>query len=334
MKILVTGAAGFIGFHITRALLAKGHAVLGFDNLNNYYDPTLKQARLDQLADESHFSFVKEDIADTQAVDSIVCAGGFDRVIHMAAQAGVRYSIENPSAYVQSNLVGFGNLLEACRKAEIAHLIYASSSSVYGANTRIPFSEHDGANHPVSFYAATKRSNELMAHSYSSLYSLPTTGLRFFTAYGPWCRPDMALFKFTRAILNEEPIKVFNYGDHQRDFTYIDDIVEGVTKVSMSVPVANSKWDPELPDPSTSQVPYRIYNIGNSTSVRLGDFISALERKLGKKAIKLELPLQPGDIPNTWANCADLEQEFDYHPKTSIEEGISNFVDWYMKHYR
>jgi UDP-glucuronate 4-epimerase len=266
MNFLVTGAAGFIGFHTSRALLSEGHTVVGLDNLNEYYDPTLKQSRLDQLQSEDQFSFIKEDIAQGEAVDSIISTGEFDRVIHLAAQAGVRYSIDNPSAYVQSNLVGFGNLLEACRKAEIAHLIYASSSSVYGANTRIPFSEHDNANHPVSFYAATKRSNELMAHSYSSLYGLPTTGLRFFTAYGPWGRPDMALFKFTKAILNDEPIEVFNYGDHQRDFTYIDDIIEGVTKVSMSVPVANSKWDGEIPDPSTSRAPYRIYNIGNTNS--------------------------------------------------------------------
>jgi UDP-glucuronate 4-epimerase len=334
MNFLVTGAAGFIGFHTSRALLSEGHTVVGLDNLNEYYDPTLKQSRLDQLQSEDQFSFIKEDIAQGEAVDSIISTGEFDRVIHLAAQAGVRYSIDNPSAYVQSNLVGFGNLLEACRKAEIAHLIYASSSSVYGANTRIPFSEHDNANHPVSFYAATKRSNELMAHSYSSLYGLPTTGLRFFTAYGPWGRPDMALFKFTKAILNDEPIEVFNYGDHQRDFTYIDDIIEGVTKVSMSVPVANSKWDGEIPDPSTSRAPYRIYNIGNTNSVRLGDFIDALERKLGKKATRQELPLQPGDVPNTWADCVDLEQEFNYRPQTSIEEGISKFVDWYLEHYR
>jgi len=334
MNLLVTGSAGFIGFHTSRQLLEDGHTVFGIDNLNEYYDRALKVARLEQLNGYQAFSFEKMDISDTASVSALITDSGFDRVVHLAAQAGVRYSIENPAAYVQSNLVGFANILEACRQADTPHLVYASSSSVYGANQGIPFSEHEGVNHPLSLYAASKKSNEMMAHSYSSLYQLPSTGLRFFTAYGPWGRPDMALFLFTEAILDDRPIKVFNYGKHQRDFTYIDDIVQGVVKVTEGIPAGNSGWDGEKPDPASSRAPFKIYNIGNNQPVQLEDFISALEEKLGKKAIREELPLQPGDVLDTWADCTDLQRDFDYHPTTSVKEGISKFVDWYMKHYR
>ena len=334
MNILVTGAAGFIGYHTVARLLADGHQVTGFDNLNAYYDPALTQARLAKLSGLDNFHFEKMDLADSAAINGLVADGGFDRVIHLAAQAGVRYSLEAPSVYIQSNLVGFANILEACRQAKTPHLVYASSSSVYGANKGIPFSEHHGVDHPLSLYAASKKSNEMMAHSYSSLYGLPTTGLRFFTAYGPWGRPDMALFLFTEAILNDKPIKVFNYGHHQRDFTYVDDIVEGVVRVAGSIPEGNSDWKGEQPDPASSYAPYRLYNIGNGRPVHLNDFIIELERKLGKKALREELPMQPGDVADTWADCSDLERDFGYRPLTTLEEGISRFVDWYLEHYQ
>ena len=333
MKVLVTGAAGFIGFHTARRFLVAGYQVTGIDNLNDYYDPVLKQARLDRLLSTEGFDFHKLDVSDGDRLSRLVGNGGFDRVIHLAAQAGVRYSIENPLAYVQSNLLGFGNILEACRHAGTPHLVYASSSSVYGANRSIPFSEHAVADHPLSMYAATKRANELMAHSYSSLYALPTTGLRFFTVYGPWGRPDMALFLFTRAMLAGEPIQVFNYGRHQRDFTYIDDIVTGVQKVALGIPAPNPDWDAKNPDPATGPGPCRIYNIGNNKPVELEDFIAALEARLGRKAIREDLPLQDGDVPDTWADCADLERDFAYRPATPVEEGIGKFVDWYLEYY-
>lgn len=334
MKILVTGAAGFIGYHMAARLLDDGHAVTGIDNLNSYYDPSLKSARLDQLAGREGFEFHKMDLADSTSLGALVGDGQFDRVINLAAQAGVRYSIEDPAAYVQSNLVGFANLLEACRQAETAHLIYASSSSVYGTSREIPFSEHRDADHPASLYAASKRANELMAHSYASLYGLPVTGLRFFTVYGPWGRPDMALFLFTRAILAGQPIKVFGYGAHKRDYTFIDDIVEGVVKITKGIAQADANWDAERPDPAMGDAPYRVYNIGNGQPVVLNDFIAALEKKLGKKAIREELPQQPGDVIDTWADCSDLERDFGYRPSTTLEEGISRFVDWYLEFYQ
>ncbi len=333
MKVLVTGAAGFIGFHTARRFLAAGYQVTGIDNLNDYYDPVLKQARLDRLLGTEGFDFHKLDVIDGDRLSRLVGDGGFDRVIHLAAQAGVRYSIENPLAYVQSNLLGFGNILEACRHAGTPHLVYASSSSVYGANRSIPFSEHDVADHPLSLYAATKRVNELMAYSYSNLYGLPTTGLRFFTVYGPWGRPDMALFLFTRAMLAGEPIQVFNYGRHRRDFSYIDDVVTGVQIVAQGIPQPNPDWDAENPDPAIGPGPCRIYNIGNNNPVELEDFIAALETRLGKKAIRENLPLQVGDVPDTWADCADLERDFAYRPATPVEEGIGKFVDWYLEYY-
>lgn len=331
MNVLVTGAAGFIGYHTAARLLAEGHRVTGVDNLNEYYDPGLKRARLARLEPEPGFKFELLDVAQGDHFAELVASGGFDRVIHMAAQAGVRYSLEHPGAYVHSNLVGFGQVLEACRQAATPHLVYASTSSVYGASRAIPFSEHETAGHPVSLYAATKRANELMAHSYSSLYGLPTTGLRFFTVYGPWGRPDMALFLFTRAILAGEPIQVFNYGRHQRDFTYIDDIVEGVVRVSAGVPGPDPGWQAESPDPAASSAPFRLYNIGHGQPVELEDFIAALEHRLGRKALREELPMQPGDVPDTWADCADLEKDFGYRPQTSVQEGIDRFVDWYLE---
>lgn len=333
MKILVTGAAGFIGFHTAKQLLEDGYTVIGIDNLNDYYDPKLKVARLEILKNYPAFEFTRMDIKDQAVVDQLFKIHDFDRVIHLAAQAGVRYSMENPMAYVESNLVGFANILDACRHAETPHFVYASSSSVYGLNTRMPFSEHAIADHQVSLYGATKRANELMAHSYSSLYGVPTTGLRFFTAYGPWGRPDMALFLFTKAILAGEPIKVFNYGKHNRDFTYIDDIVEGVLNIARNIPDGNPDWDSASPDPGSSPAPFRVYNIGNGNSVKLDDYIAAIESALGKKAIREELPLQPGDVPDTWADCSDLERDFGYKPSTPVEEGINRFIAWYRKYY-
>ena len=334
MKVLVTGAAGFIGFHTAKQLLEDGHQVIGIDNLNDYYDPRLKTARLDILKGYPAFEFKRMDITDKAEIDQLFQTRGFDRVIHLAAQAGVRYSIENPMAYVETNLVGFANILDACRHAKTPHLIYASSSSVYGLNTRVPFSEHAIADHQVSLYGATKRANELMAHSYSHLYGVPTTGLRFFTVYGPWGRPDMALFLFTRAIMAGEPIKVFNYGKHNRDFTYIDDIVEGVLNIARKIPDGNPDWDAANPDPGSSPAPFRVYNIGNGNPVKLDDYIAAIENALGKKAIREELPLQPGDVPDTWADCSGLERDFGYKPSTPVEEGINRFIAWYRKYYK
>jgi UDP-glucuronate 4-epimerase len=333
MRYLVTGAAGFIGFHTAQRLLKQGHAVTGIDNLNDYYDPNLKAARLAILEQHDQFRFHRLDVADTTGINQFFSDHIFDRVIHLAAQAGVRYSIENPMAYVETNLVGFANILDACRHAKTPHLVYASSSSVYGLNTRVPFSEHAIADHQVSLYGATKRANELMAHSYSHLYGLPTTGLRFFTVYGPWGRPDMALFLFTRAIMAGEPIKVFNYGRHNRDFTYIDDIVEGVLNIARKIPDGNPDWDAANPDPGSSPAPFRVYNIGNGNSVKLNDYIAAIENALGKKAIREELPLQPGDVPDTLADCSNLERDFGYKPSTPVEVGINRFIAWYREYY-
>jgi UDP-glucuronate 4-epimerase len=333
VRYLVTGVAGFIGFHTARKLLESGHEVIGLDIVNDYYDLQLKYARLALLEKHEQFDFHKVDLVDGEYITRLVLNARPDRVIHLAAQAGVRYSIENPHAYIQSNIVGFLNILEACKKAETPHLTYASSSSVYGANASIPFSSKDGVDHPLSIYAATKKSNEMMAHSYSSLFALPTTGLRFFTVYGPWGRPDMALFLFTKAILAGEPINIFNYGKHQRDFTYIDDIVEGVIRTADSIATPNPDWDPKNPAPDSSSAPYRIYNIGNNKKIQLLDYIETLEKQLGKKAIRNELPLQAGDVPNTWADCSELANDFNYAPSTTIEEGIKNFITWYREYY-
>lgn len=338
MKILVTGNAGFIGFHVVQRLIARGDSVVGFDVVNDYYDPSLKRKRLEILVEQcqrqgADYAFIESDLADAQAVNATFATHKFDRVIHLAAQAGVRYSIENPQAYVQSNLVGFTNILEACRHNRVQHLTYASTSSVYGANTKMPFSEHDGVDHPLQFYAATKRANELMAHSYSHLFGLPTTGLRFFTVYGPWGRPDMALFKFTRAILAGEPIDVFNHGNHTRDFTYVDDIVEGVIRASDRPAAPNLAWNSDVPDPATSVAPYRIFNIGNSNPVKLADYIDALEQALGKKAIRNLLPLQPGDVPDTFSDTSGLTSVTGYAPDTPVREGVERFVRWYKGHY-
>ncbi len=332
-KILVTGAAGFIGFHLTKTLLDRGDAVVGFDNLNNYYDVSLKEARLGRLTGRDGFTFVKGDLADREAMAELFSREGFDKVVHLAAQAGVRYSLVNPHAYIDSNISGFMNILEGCRHNGVSHLVYASSSSVYGANTTMPFSIHHNVDHPVSLYAATKKANELMAHTYASLYGLPCTGLRFFTVYGPWGRPDMALFLFTRAILEGEPIDVFNEGKMRRDFTYIDDIVEGVKRVTDLTPAPDREWSGAAPDPGTSYAPYRIYNIGNNSPVELLRFIEALEEKLGRKAIRNLMPIQPGDVPATCADVDDLMRDTGFRPKTTIEEGIGRFVDWYRGYY-
>ena len=333
MKILVTGAAGFIGSNVSQRLLARGDSVVGLDNLNDYYDVNLKKARLAKIEAESNFKFVKANLEDRPAIETLFKDEKFDKVIHLAAQAGVRYSIENPHAYIDSNIVGTTNILEGCRHNEVQHLVYASSSSVYGLNTDMPFSVHHNVDHPISLYAASKKANELMAHTYSHLYDLPTTGLRFFTVYGPWGRPDMALFLFTKAIINGEPIKVFNNGNMRRDFTYIDDIVEGVVRVTDNTAKANPDWSGKNPDPATSCAPYRIYNIGNNTPVALLDFISAIENALGIEAIKDLLPLQAGDVPETYANVDDLINDVGFKPETSIEEGIGKFVEWYRNYY-
>lgn len=333
MKILVTGAAGFIGSQLCVRLLERGDEVVGIDNLNDYYDVNLKQARLELLQGFPRFRFNKMDIADRESISQLFSREGFQRVMHLAAQAGVRYSLINPHAYIESNLNGFINILEGCRHHKIEHLTFASTSSVYGANTRMPFSVHDNVDHPVSLYAATKKANELMAHSYSHLFQLPVTGLRFFTVYGPWGRPDMSLFLFTRNILEGKPIDVFNYGNHRRDFTYIDDIVEGVIRVIDKPAQGNTDWSGDSPDPGSSRAPYRIYNIGNNNPVHLLHFIETLERALGIKAKKNLLPLQDGDVPDTYADVADLVRDFNYKPSTSIEEGINNFVAWYKKYY-
>lgn len=334
MRYLITGAAGFIGFHTARQLLETGHEVIGLDNINDYYDPKIKYDRLAILDAYPGFSFHKLDLVEGETVKELVADNKPDRVIHLAAQAGVRYSIENPHAYAQSNLIGFLNILEACRYAKTPHLTYASSSSVYGANTKVPFSTKDAIAHPLSMYAATKIANEMMAHCYSHLFQLPTTGLRFFTVYGPWGRPDMALFLFTKAILAGEPINIFNYGKHQRDFTYIDDIVEGVIRIADSIAQSNQNWDSNNPEPDSSRAPYRIYNIGNNNKVQLLSYINTLEKQLGKKAIRNKLPLQPGDVPDTWADCSELGQDFNYAPTTTIDTGIANFVEWYRDYYK
>ena len=333
MHILVTGAAGFIGYHVARKLLDRGDTVTGLDNLNDYYDVSLKQARLDQLLEYEQFSFAKIDLADRAAMEALFADKAFDRVIHLAAQAGVRYSIEQPHAYVESNLVGFLHILEGCRHHGVEHLVYASTSSVYGANTRMPFSVHDNVDHPLSLYAATKKSNELMAHTYASLYGLPVTGLRFFTVYGPFGRPDMALFLFTRAILDGKPIDVFNYGNHRRDFTFVDDIAEGVVRSVDRIAQPNEDWNGDTPDPGTSFAPYRLYNIGNNQPVELMHYIEVLEECLGRKAEKNLLPLQPGDVPDTYADVDDLVRDVGYKPATTVEEGVARFVDWYMDYY-
>jgi UDP-glucuronate 4-epimerase len=333
MKILVTGAAGFIGFHTAQKLLARGDEVVGLDNLNDYYDVRLKHARLEILQREPDFKFVKLDLADREGIAALFAAERFERVINLAAQAGVRYSIQNPLAYVDSNVVGFANILEGCRHHGVEHLVYASTSSVYGANTRMPFSVHQNVDHPLSFYAATKKANELMAHTYAHLYSLPVTGLRFFTVYGPWGRPDMALFLFTRNILAGKPIDVFNHGHHRRDFTFVDDIAEGVVRACDRVAAANHGWDSDSPDPGSSRAPYRLYNIGNNQPVELMRYIQVLEECLGRKAEMNLLPLQQGDVPDTWADIEDLQRDVGYTPATPVEVGIRRFVDWYLQYY-
>jgi UDP-glucuronate 4-epimerase len=331
--ILVTGVAGFIGFHLARRLLDRGDRVVGFDSLNDYYDVRLKEDRLRQLEGSERFTFVRGGLEDRGLLHDLFRSRQFDVVVNLAAQAGVRYSIQNPYAYVDSNLVGFINILEGCRHHGVKHLVYASSSSVYGANTLMPFSIHHNVDHPVSLYAATKKANELMAHTYSSLYGIPTTGLRFFTVYGPWGRPDMALFLFTKAILEGRPIDVFNQGKMKRDFTYIDDIIEGVVRVIDRVPVPNPDWNGEHPDPGTSYAPYRIYNIGNNNPVELLRFIEVLEEALGKRAIRNLLPIQPGDVPATCADVDDLMNDVGFRPDTPIEVGVSRFVEWYRGYY-
>ena len=334
MKILVTGAAGFIGSALVLRLLERGDVVIGIDNHNDYYDPKLKEARLARHANHPNYRHLRIDLADKQAVEDAFNTHKPQRVVNLAAQAGVRYSLENPLAYINSNIVGFAHILEGCRHNAVDHLVYASSSSVYGANARMPFSVHHNVDHPLSLYAASKKSNELMAHTYSHLYRLPTTGLRFFTVYGPWGRPDMALFKFTQAILAGEPISVFNHGKHRRDFTYVDDIVEGVIRVLDRPAEPDTQWIGDQPDAATSNAPWRIYNIGNNSPVELMDYIGALEAALGKTAEKKLLPLQPGDVPDTFADTDDLVKEFGYQPATSVADGISNFVNWYRDYYK
>jgi UDP-glucuronate 4-epimerase len=334
MRMLVTGVAGFIGFHVSQRLLARGDTVIGLDSVNNYYDVRLKENRLALLAEQERFSFNRLDLADRLGMEGVFAREKPERVIHLAAQAGVRYSLTNPHAYVDSNLVGFLHILEGCRHHNVQHLVYASSSSVYGANTKMPFSIHDNVDHPVSLYAASKKANELMAHTYSHLYNLPTTGLRFFTVYGPWGRPDMALFIFTKAILEGQPIDVYNYGKMRRDFTYIDDIVEGIIRVSDHVPQPNPDWTGMNPDPGTSKAPYKVYNIGNNKPVELMHFIEVLEHCLGKKAEKNLLPMQPGDVPETCADVEDLMQDVGFRPDTPVATGIARFVEWYRSYYK
>lgn len=334
MKILVTGAAGFIGFHTAKQLLDRGDDVVGLDNFNDYYDVALKEARAKRLDDYDGFRMCRLDLADRQGIERLFADEGFDRVVHLAAQAGVRYSIENPHSYIDSNIVGTLHILEGCRHRNVEHLVYASSSSVYGANSAMPFSIHQTVDHPLALYGATKKANELMAHTYSNLYGLPTTGLRFFTVYGPWGRPDMALFLFTRKILQGKPIDVFNYGRHRRDFTYVGDIVEGVIRTLDRAATPNEAWDSGNPDPGTSRAPYRIYNIGNQQPVELMRYIEVIEACVGKKAEKNLLPLQPGDVPDTWADTGDLVADVDYRPNTPIEVGVKRFVDWYLDYYR
>ncbi len=332
--MLVTGSAGFIGSALTLRLLERGDVVIGIDNHNDYYDPTIKEARLARFNNHSNYTHLRIDLADRQAIEDCFSTHKPERVVNLAAQAGVRYSIDNPLAYINSNIVGFAHILEGCRHHGVEHLVYASSSSVYGANTTMPFSIHQNVDHPLSLYAASKKSNELMAHTYSHLYKLPTTGLRFFTVYGPWGRPDMALFKFTKAIIAGKPIQVFNYGKHRRDFTYIDDIVEGVIRIFDRPAPSNPQWSGAQPDPGTSPAPWRVYNIGNNSPVELMDYISAIEKALGKKAQVQYLPLQDGDVPNTYADVDDLVAQFNYKPSTPVEAGIDRFVDWYRGYFK
>lgn len=334
MKLLVTGAAGFIGFHVSRRLLERGDEVVGIDNLNDYYDVSLKEARLQVLKQFPGFRFIKMDLADRVAMPALFAAEKFQRVINLGAQAGVRYSIKNPLAYIDSNIVGFGNVLEGCRHSGVEHLVYASTSSVYGANTKMPFSVHQNVDHPLSFYAATKKANELMAHTYAHLYGLPVTGLRFFTVYGPWGRPDMALYQFARSILAGKPIDVFNYGKHRRDFTYIDDIAAGVIRSTDRVATGNPDWNSDDPDPATAKAPYRLYNIGNNQPVELMRYIEVLEQALGRKAEINLLPMQPGDVPDTFADIQDLVRDVGYRPATPVEEGVQKFVEWYLGYYK
>lgn len=334
MKVLITGAAGFIGSTLAHRLLDRGDEVVGFDNMNDYYDVTLKEARLARLRDRNGFSFVQKSLEDREALEAVFKQEQPQRVVNLAAQAGVRYSLVNPHAYIDANIVGFTNILEGCRHNGVEHLVYASSSSVYGANTSMPFSVHDNVDHPVSLYAASKKANELMAHTYSHLFNLPTTGLRFFTVYGPWGRPDMALFLFTKAILEGKPIDVFNYGNHRRDFTYIDDIVEGVIRTLDNVAAPNPEWTGDSPDSATSKAPYRLYNIGSNSPVELMRYIEVLENCLGKKAEKNLLPLQPGDVPDTYADVDALVADVGYRPTTTVETGIARFVEWYRDFYK
>jgi UDP-glucuronate 4-epimerase len=334
LKVLVTGSAGFIGSAITLRLLECGDIVVGIDNHNDYYDPALKEARLARLDSHPNYTHLRIDLADRQAIEDCFSTHKPERVVNLAAQAGVRYSIDNPLAYINSNIVGFAHILEGCRHHGVEHLVYASSSSVYGANTTMPFSIHQNVDHPLSLYAATKKSNELMAHTYSHLYKLPTTGLRFFTVYGPWGRPDMALFKFTKAIIAGEPIQAFNYGKHRRDFTYVDDIVEGLIRILDRPAPSNPQWSGAQPDPGTSPAPWRVYNIGNNSPVELMDYIAAIEKALGKKAQVQYLPLQDGDVPNTYADVDDLVTQFNYKPSTPVEAGIARFVDWYLGYFK
>lgn len=334
MKILVTGAAGFIGFFTAKRLLERGDSVIGLDNFNDYYDVALKDARAAILADYDNFSMARIDLADRDAMEKLFDNEKFDKVVHLGAQAGVRYSIENPHSYIDSNVVGTLHVLEGCRHNDVEHLVFASSSSVYGANTTMPFSIHQNVDHPLALYGATKKANELMAHTYSNLYQLPTTGLRFFTVYGPFGRPDMAPIKFTKSILEGKPIDVYNYGHHSRDFTYVDDIVEGVIRTMDNTAIPNEHWDPSVPDPGTSQAPYRIYNIGNQKPVELMRFIELIEENVGKKAEKNLLPMQPGDVKDTWADTADLTADVGYQPSTPVEVGVRNFVEWYLEFYK
>jgi len=334
MKILVTGAAGFIGFHTAKALLDRGDTVVGLDNFNDYYDVSLKEARAAVLDEYPDFDMARIDLKDREAMEALFAKHKFEKVVHLAAQAGVRYSLENPHAYIDSNIVGTLNILEGCRHNDVEHLVYASSSSVYGANTAMPFSVHQNVDHPLALYGATKKANELMAHTYSNLYGLPTTGLRFFTVYGPFGRPDMALFLFTRNILEGKPIDVFNYGNHRRDFTYIDDIVEGVVRTMDTTATPNDKWDAKHPDPGTSHAPYRLYNIGNQQPIELMRYIEVIEECLGKTAERNLLPLQPGDVPDTYADTEDLVADVGYQPDTPIEVGVRKFIDWYLAFYK
>jgi len=333
-RILVTGSAGFIGSHLTLRLLERGDIVIGVDNHNDYYDPAIKEARLARFSSHPNYTHLRVDLADRKAIEAVFAKHEPHRVVNLAAQAGVRYSIDNPMAYIDSNIVGFAHILEGCRHHGVEHLVYASSSSVYGANTTMPFSVHHTVDHPLSLYAASKKSNELMAHTYSHLYRLPTTGLRFFTVYGPWGRPDMALFKFTKAILAGEPIQVFNHGQHLRDFTYVDDIVEGLVRILDKSASPNEAWSGDHPDPGSSKAPWRVYNIGNNAPVQLMRYIAAIEEALGKTAIKEFLPLQAGDVPDTYADVKDLVRDFDHKPSTPVEVGIQRFVDWYRSYFR